>query len=436
MLLRHRSLLLLLCALLLIGCRGDDREDGVVRIRFWHSFVASTRPALNALIDRFEEEHPHIRVNAQYIPTGDALVQKLVSAVESGTAPDVSWVHADFLGKLAAAGAIHPMEPFVEGPDGLSQEELDDFLPGLLYAASWHDTLYAMPMEATILSLVYNRDWFREAGLDPDNPPATWTELEDYVRRLTTDEDGDGRLDRFGFYLPVFTASGPLNIWMVLQWSTFLWQAGGDLIEEAGTRAVYDDPAGVRALTYWRDLYETMQRPAFSMPHDAMFVSGRAAMIMDGPWDLPRLHEAASFDWAVAPLPAGPAGQYTYLAGEQLAIFRQTEHPDEAWAFVKWILKPEVQAYFSAESGYLPVRQSTLDLPGYRAHLEEDQALRSFIEQLPIARVRRRIDDYHVEINRHVAEAIEQTLVGRIDPATALSASAQRSNALLESQPR
>ncbi len=324
-----------------------------------------------------------------------------------------------------------PMRPFIDGPNGLTQQELDDFFPGLLYAASWHDTLYAMPMEATMLSLVYNRDWFREAGLDPDDPPSNWDELTDYVDRLTVDDDGDCRFDRFGFYLPVFTASGPLNIWMVLQWSTFLWQAGGDIIDEGQTEALYAQPAGVRALNYWKDLYVSMQRPAFSMPHDAMFVSGRVAMIMDGPWDLPRLHEAAPFEWAIAPLPAGPEGQVTYLAGEQLAIFRQSRHPDEAWTFIKWILQPEIQAFFSAESGYLPVRRSSLNLPAYQAHLEQDWALRAFIDQLPIARARRRIDDYHVEINRHVAEAIEQTLVGGADPATALAASAKRSNALL-----
>ena len=426
-------LLLVLFLLSLSGCSKSPSGD-IVTLRFWHSFVASTRPALASLIERFEAEHPHIRISEQYVPTGDALVQKLVASHESGTAPDISWVHADFLGKLAAAGAVHPMHRFIDGSNGLSEADLADFLPGLLEASSWHDTLYAMPMEATLLALVYNKEQFREVGLNPDDPPADWDELAEYVRKLTRDRDGDGRLDRFGFYLPVFTASGPLNIWMVLQWSTFLWQAGGDLIDLDQSRVLYAEPPGVEALSYWSSLYEAMQRPAFSMPHDATFVSGQTAMIMDGPWDLPRLHEAAHFEWGIAPLPGGPAGQVTYLAGEQLAIFRQSPHPDEAWAFIKWILQPEIQAFFSAESGYLPVRQSALDLPEYRDHLEEDWALRAFVEQIPLARVRRSIDDHHVEINRHVAEAIERTLVGREDPAAALRAAAARSDALLEKE--
>ena len=171
------------------------------------------------------------------------------------------------------------------------------------------------------------------------------------------------------------------------------------------------------------------------MPHDATFVSGRAAMIMDGPWDLPRLKEATPFAWGIAPLPAGPEEAVTYLAGEQLAIFRQSDHPDEAWTFIRWIIQPEIQAFFSMQSGYLPVRHSVLERPEYQAHLEEDWGLRAFVEQIPMTRPRRRIDDYHVEINRHVAEAIERALVGGEDPEAALAASAARSNALLQGRP-
>lgn len=427
-----------ICSILLVGmvfsgC-GDASDDGVVTLRFWHSFVASTRPALDELIERFEEEHPGIRINAQYVPTGDGLIRKLMASFHSGTAPDLSWVHADFLGKLVQADAIYPMADFLEGPDGLSEEELADFFPATLQAARWRDTLYALPMEATLLGLVYNRDHFREAGLDPEHPPATWDELREYARRLTVDTNGDGRMDRFGFYVPAFPASGALSIWMVLQWSPYLWSAGGYIIDEAQTRVSYDSDAGVAALTLWRDLYEEMGRPGTSITHDAEFIGRHVSMIMDGPWDLPQFRRLENIDWGVAPLPAGPERQVTYLAGEHLAIFKSTEHADAAWTFVKWVTQPDVQAFFSRESGYLPVRRSTLDLPDYQAYLAEDRALKAFVDQMPLGQARRPIDFYHVEINQHIAEAIENTLIGRADPRGALRASAAKSNALLASE--
>jgi multiple sugar transport system substrate-binding protein len=423
------AFLVIMLSITLAGCRGGDRHDRVT-IEFWHSFVSSTQPALRELIRRFEDEHPGIRIRAQYIPTGDGLVHKLIAAIRSNTAPDVSWVHADFLGQLIGAEALYPMEHFIEGADGLSEDELGDIFPALLDAVRYRDSLYAMPMEATLLALFYNRDLFRAAGLEPDSPPATWDELRRYTTALTTVNPA-GRAERFGFYVPIFSASGPLNVWMILQWSPYLWAAGGELFSEDGTHALYNSDAGVRALTLWRDLHQDMGRPAMSVGHDAGFMSGHLAMIMNGPWDLPRFRQIRAFDWGVAPLPAGPAGSATYLAGEHLAIFRQSKHPKAAWTFVKWMIRPDVQAFFSAESGYLPVRRSTLDLPEYRAHLASDTAMQSFVDQIPLGRPRKPIERYQVEVNRHLADAIERVLLGGADPRQALDEAAARSNALL-----
>jgi multiple sugar transport system substrate-binding protein len=375
-------------------------------------------------------------VNAQYVPTGDGLIQKLVSAVQSKTAPDISWIHTDFMDKLVLADAIYRMDTFIGGPNGLSDEELSDFFPALLQNASWRDTLYALPMEATSLALVYNRDIFRRAGLDADDPPENWDEMLEIARRLTVDADGDGQIDLWGFYVPVYPASGNLNIWMVLQWTPFLWQAGGHIIDETQSRVLYNSDAGEQALTFWKTLHREVNTQGFGLAHDVAFASGRVAMILDGPWDLPRYKRLAGLDWAIAPLPEGPAGRATYLAGEQLAIFKQSRHPDEAWTFVKWVTSPKIQARFSAASGYLPVRRSTLTHAEYQDHLSRDPGLRAFVGQMPVARARRPIDYGHVEINRHIAEAIERAIIGDVDPRSALDAAAAKSNQLLRATPR
>ena len=143
--------------LLLAGCGGKTgRTDGKVEITFWHSFVASTVPSFNELVRKFEEENPGIVIKAQYVPTGDALIQKLVTSVQSHTAPDISWIHSDFIDKLVESNAIYRMDEFLSGPDSLSRAELDDIFPPLLQGATWKGSLYAMPMEATSLALLYN----------------------------------------------------------------------------------------------------------------------------------------------------------------------------------------------------------------------------------------------------------------------------------------
>ena len=220
---------------------------------------------------------------------------------------------------------------------------------------------------------------------------------------------------------------------MILQWTPFLWQAGGSEINADQTHVLFNSDAGVRALTFWRTLYEDLNFSMFGIAHDIGFASQRLAMVMDGPWNLPRYREIRNFDWAVAPLPAGPVKRGTYVAGEHLAIFRQSAHPREAWMFVKWMLKPEVQAMFSMQSGYLPVRKSTLALKSYRDFLATDPALKAYVDQMAVGQGRLPIDYHRIEINRFLAEAIEKATLGKQDPKAMLDEAAAKSDALLQS---
>ena len=76
----YSFVLIILLVINLTGC-SKQAETKKSKVIFWHSFVATTIPALNELIDRFEKEHPDIEIDAQYVPTGDALVQKLITAI-------------------------------------------------------------------------------------------------------------------------------------------------------------------------------------------------------------------------------------------------------------------------------------------------------------------------------------------------------------------
>jgi len=408
-----------------------ESSSGAVTITFWHSCVSSTVPALEELIARFHAEHPGIEVKAQYVPTGDALIQKLITSVQSKTAPDISWIHANFLQDIIEADAIYRMDEFIDGPDSLPRSELADFYPALLEEAKWRGVLYSMPMEATGIGLLCNRELFRTAGLDPDRPPQTWSELQEYAKKLTVDRNGDGKFDQVGFFVPVFPASGPLADWMVWQWYPFLFQAGGTNVNREQTEVLYNGEAGVRALTLWKDLHADLNLRSFTIDYEVAFASKTLAMTLDGPWNIPRWKAIKGLDWMVAPLPAGPAKRATIVGGEYLAIFRQSAHPKEAWTFLKWIVKPEIQAMWSMKSGYLPVRRAVHDIPEYREFLDKNQALKAYVDQLDVAQTPSPIDYNGLKISRHIADAIEKATLGREDPKTVLDASAAKSNQLL-----
>jgi multiple sugar transport system substrate-binding protein len=413
--------------------KKDYNVTGTVTIKFWHSFVSSSIPALQDLIKKFEDENPGIKIDAQYIPSGDALIQKLVTAIRSKTAPDISWLHSDFLEDLVKADAIYKMDDFIKGKDGIPDSDMNDIYPALIQFSKWKGNLYSLPMEATNLALLYNKDMFRAAGLDPNKPPATWEELYDYAKRLTLDKDHDGINDQTGLFIPIYPAAGPLGSWMVWQWEPFLWQAGGDVINSDQTQVLYNSEAGIKALTLWQKIFKELNLRSFTNDFDVAFASGRLAMALDGPWNLPRYKDLLKGrDWAFAPLPGGPGAKATVVGGEYLAIFKQSQHPDEAWKFIKWLTKPEVQAFWAMKSGYLPIRHAVLNVPEFQAYLKDHPDFRVFVEQMEVGHAQKPIDYGALEITRNIAEAIEKATIGNSDVKTSLDEAAKKSNATLK----
>ncbi len=431
-----RNIIFLLVTFVAVGGCGssaDGDSGNRVTVTFWHSFTQSTRPALEKLIERFHDEHPDVRIDAQYIPTGDALSQKLITAVQSGSAPDISWIHSHYLEDLVKADAVYEMSHFMTGSNPLSDEDFADIYPALIEYASWQGTLYSLPMEATNLGIIYNKTLFEEAGLDPERPPQTWEELREFSRQLSKDENGDGRYERIGFFVPAVPSSGPQGAYMMWQWTPFLWQAGGYLVDEAQTEILWDQEAGEKALSLWKSIYLIQNQRTFTSEDPlTVMASQQIAMMLDGPWNLPRYPALFSrFDWGVAMLPEGPEKRATVVAGEYLAIFKQSRNPDAAWTFVRWMMNPEVQAFWSMESGYLPVRKSVVNVPEFQAFLQENPAQRVFVEQMEFAQAQRPIDFNTMRIQRLLAEAIERATVGNEPPASVLRETAEKANTLL-----
>ncbi len=429
---KYILLSVILLSFIAVNCGGDKSEpsgNGKVEVIFWHSFVSSTIPALNELIAKFEKENPGITIKAQYIPTGDALIQKLITAIQSKTAPDISWLHSDFMEDLVNADAIYKMDDFIKGDDGISDEDLNDIYPSLRLQSSWRGTLYSLPMEATNLALLYNKEMFKAAGLDPEHPPKNWEELHEYAKKLTIDKNNDGIFEQVGFFVPVFPAAGPQGPWMVWQFMPFLWQAGGYLIDSAQTHVMYNEEPGVEALTLWKQMYQEQKLSSFTTDFDVAFISRRLAMAMDGPWNLPRYKDLLkNINWAFAPLPAGPKKQATVVGGEYLAIFKQSKHPKEAWKFLKWMIRPDVQAFWAMKSGYLPIRHAVHNVPEFQKYLTENPNFKVFVDQMDVGQAQRPIDYGALEVTQNVSQAIEQSTLGKADIKKALDEAAVKSN--------
>ncbi|UCC68364.1 MAG: ABC transporter substrate-binding protein [Armatimonadota bacterium] len=415
---------LALTPFVLAGC-GREVEDERAEVVFWHSYVESTWPALEELIQRFEAEHPDIKINAQRVPTGEQLLQKLTTAIMTETAPDICWIHSYWVPPLSHGDTIYALEELIDQYDGFTEEDKEDFFPSPLETSYYQGKLRMMPIEATNLALAYNRDLFRKAGLDPERTPENWDEFIEYGKKLTIRKGG--RVEQYGCPLPVFV--GALAGWTVWNWQTFLWGWGGSYADPSGERVSFNSEAGVKALQFWVDLQHKHKVGSMTAP-DQGFESQKVAMALMGPWDLPHLSDMA-FDWAMAPMPAGPARRVTPLGAEYLVIFRQTEHPEEAWKFITWLIKPEIQEWWSMESNYLPIRRSVLKSPTYQEFLAGHPAMKVFAEQMEYAYAEPVLLPQGTEVNLQLATGIEKAVRNVASPKQALDEAADKANRLL-----
>jgi multiple sugar transport system substrate-binding protein len=342
----------------LAACGGDD--DGAVTLRyaFWDD---NQRPALEAMIEAFNEEHPDITVELEQNPWDDYWTA-LDTRFAAEDAPDVFWNHVSRFPTFATNGVLLPIGDRIE-EDGLDTA----VYPAALYE-SWQfeDEQYGLPKDWDSIALVYRTDALEAAGIDPAtvddlewNPVDGGTFVE-FLRKLTVDEAGNNALS------PEFDAENVAQYGIAqasstgqTDWWNFAAQNGCALQTEPWGEYAIDAPECVEAVQFTADLYNrwgvSMPAEATNQPNGGLgaeyVVAGQAATTMDGSWMLGTYRDGLEpGTWAVADNPAGPAGSGSVINGLSNAIYAGTEHPDEAWEFVKFLGSEPAQR-IAAETG-------------------------------------------------------------------------------------
>ncbi len=174
---------------------------------------------INSIIEDFKQAHPNIDVQIRdTVPAKE----KLLTEIIAGTAGDVVMIAEDLLPEFAKQEAFVDLTPYIEKWDPAKK---DDFYTAPFILGQYADKSYAIPWIAHSMCLIYNRDMFKAAGLDPDKPPTTWDELYDYAKKLTIPDK------QYGFGLV-----GKQSHDMAWYWYIFLHQAGGEKIKKVDNR--------------------------------------------------------------------------------------------------------------------------------------------------------------------------------------------------------
>ncbi len=203
--------------------------------------TANDQKLFEPLIRSFTEKYPKISVNVQVIPW-NGRYEKMLAAIAGGDPPNVVYLNSFQIPLFASTGNLVNMSATMPASD------LASYNPGALKALTYNGKVYAVPILTENLGYFYNVDLFRKAGLDPNNPPQTWRELEHALKVLTV-KDAQGNTVQWG---GEFDLNRPSPITSILP---FVWQAGGEPLDSSGN-VVIDSPAAVRALTFIKGLFD------------------------------------------------------------------------------------------------------------------------------------------------------------------------------------
>jgi multiple sugar transport system substrate-binding protein len=321
---------------------GSDAADEVV-ITFWNTFTSSDRPAVEELVNRFNQAHAGQYKVDMTIQAGDVQAQKLMPAYQAGQGPTVVVVDASEVPGLASKGVIQAVDDAYG--DGLDQSQLPK---ASLDATMWDGHQYGVPFSAASSMLYWNKTLFQEAGLSA--APTSMDQLVEYAQRLTKYEAGADTTNQYGFVVPDHAA--------VATWAVLLEAQGGSIVSDDRSRSTLGDAATIAAADFWVDAivnHHISPVGLSGVDGDNLFNAGRAGMYINGPWATGGFDEAG-IDYGIAPIPAGSATQTATAISTNMHLNAAASQAEKqaAHAFFQFWNSAESQTYWAIQTSYPP----------------------------------------------------------------------------------
>lgn len=374
---------------------------------------------VDGMIKGFEEENPGIDVEAIYAGNYDDTRIRALSAIKSGQSAQLSVLFSIDAYDLIEQDLIVPFEDIATSE--ADKNRLDSFYPALMANGKIDGKTWGVPFQRSTIVMYYNKDMFREAGLDPDQPPRSWDEMVAAAEKLT-------KQGRWGLMVPTTGYA----YWM---FQCFAIQNGKELMSADGTETYFTDPAVVEALAFWRSLSaEKKVSPEGAIEWGTLrqaFTSGQTAMMWHTTGNLTAVKKEATFDFGVAMLPANKqAGSPT--GGGNFYLFKQAkaEEREAALKLIQYMTAPERAAEWSIATGYVGVSPASYETEALKRYGEEFPQALVARDQLEVA-----IPEFSTYETGRVREAlnnaVQAAVIGTKTPEVALGEAQDAAERLL-----
>jgi sn-glycerol 3-phosphate transport system substrate-binding protein len=375
---------------------------------------------------QFEKENPGIKVNPIYAGNYDDARIKALAALKAGQSAPLSVLFSIDIYELLEQDAILAWDDVATSAE--DKAWLKAFYPALMLNGTYKGKVYGIPYQRSTIVLYWNKEAFKEAGLDPEKPPANWGEMTQMAAKLVK-KDASGNVVRWGVEVP----STGYAYWM---FQAFARQNGQDLMNRDGNRTNYAHPDVIGALDFWVSLGKKHKvMPEGTVEWGTLrqaFTEGKTAMMWHTTGNLTAVKDTAKFPFGVAMLPASKQ-RGSPTGGGNFYLFKKTtpEERKAALAFVKWMTQPERAADWSMATGYVATRPDAYATPKLKEYAasfppavvarDQFQYATPELSTFQTGRVRKLLDD-----------AIQASLTGQKTPAAALKGAQTEAERLLK----
>ncbi|MBV9228979.1 MAG: sugar ABC transporter substrate-binding protein [Chloroflexi bacterium] len=338
----------------------------ITEMDYWS--VPAQGATLSKLFSQYEQLHPNITIQRTAVPF-DSLLPKADQEAASHTLPNILVLDNPDVAQFASTGALNSLDSFMQGKFSDS-----DFYAGPLTTMKYQNKTYSFPVGNNDLAVFYNKKMLDAANIQP---PKTWSDLEAAAKALT-----HGNTYGFAF-------SAPANEQATFQFEAFLWSNQGDLSKISA-------PESVASLQVLVDMihkgYASRGALNWGQPDVAtQFGEGNAAMMENGPWEIPALeqqyHMKFGVDFGVVPFPVPQSGMQPVvpLGGEAwtIPVSSDAAATRASWDLVNWLEQPDQLRQLDEGFNYIPAIKSTAQLV-----LKDEPNLQVFADELNTARAR------------------------------------------------
>ena len=398
---QRKTFLKTLAAASVLGVTATAWAQAPIEVPFY--FPVAVGGPITKTIDgyaaEFNKAHPQYKIDPIYAGTYQETIVKALTAHKSGKAPATSVLLSTDMFTLIDDDAIVPIDDFIK--TDADKAWLKGFYPAFMANSQTGGKTWGIPFQRSTVVMYYNKEAFKEAGLDPNKAPQNWAELKEAAKKLTK-KDANGNVTQYGIQIP----STGFAYWML---QTFTTPNDVLLANEAGTQVTFDNPKVIEALDFWVNLAKEGVHPKGvvewgTTPKD--FMEKKAAIIVTTTGNLTNLKNNAKFDFGVGQI-AGHIRKGSPTGGGNFYIFKSApkEQQEAAFKFAQWVTQPERAAQWSMETGYVavsPAAYETNTLKKYGEALPQALVAR---DQLPVS-----VAEFSTHENQRVTKVLNDAV--------------------------